>query len=257
MTTNEAVKQAWQSMKDRPVKERLRFFWDYYKWHTIAAVVLVVFLVSYISAILAEPDFKLNGLLLNAYSYSNYEQVQEECQTLANAFTEDYAIDQSVLEVVLDPSRVYYTDGENTSYNSDTLQLILTYTAADALDFIVGDQEAMMEIAYMEVYRDLHGFLNEEQLEAYDGDILYIDYAVVVERQEALDRNLDDSDIVYPDPTDPEGMAEPIPVLIRVSDSQKLRSIYTQSGENLFLGFTGSNKSGLDIPFLEYLLESE
>ena len=257
MTPKEASRKAWAEMKQKPFKERLAYFWDYYKWHTLAVLALVIVAISYTVSILREPDYKANGLLLNAYSYSNYEQIQANIQSLADGFSKAEDLDDKNVEVNLDGSRVYYLDEENDAYNADTIQLILTYVASESLDFIIGDEDAMLELAYMQMFQDLSSILNDEQLQKLDDSVLYIDMAVVEKREAALDQDLDTSDIVYPDPTKPERMERPAPVFVRLAQSDKLNGIYTQSSESLVFGFTGRNQGGYAEAFLNYLLEND
>lgn len=257
MTPKEASRKAWAEMKQKPFKERLAYFWDYYKWHTLAVLVLVIVAISYTVSILREPDYKANGLLLNAYSYTNYEQIQANIQSLADGFSRAENLDDQNVEVNLDGSRVYYLDEENDAYNADTIQLILTYAASESLDFIIGDEDAMLELAYMQMFQDLSSILNDEQLQKLDDSVLYIDMAVVEKREAALDQDLDTSDIVYPDPTKPESMEQPVPVLVRLAQSDKLNKIYTQPSEALVFGFTGHNQGGYAEAFLNYLLDND
>lgn len=257
MTPKEASRKAWVEMKQKPFKERLAYFWDYYKWHTLAVLALVIVAISYTVSILRGPDYKENGLLLNAYSYSNYEQIQANIQSLADGFSKSENLDDKNVEVNLDGSRVYYLDEENDAYNADTIQLILTYIASESLDFIIGDEDAMLELAYMQMFQDLSSILNDEQLQKLDDSVLYIDMAIVEKREAALDQDLDTSDIVYPDPTKPESMERPAPVFVRLAQSDKLNGIYTQSSESLVFGFTGRNQGGYAEAFLNYLLEND
>ena len=118
-------------------------------------------------SILRGPDYKENGLLLNAYSYSNYEQIQANIQSLADGFSKSENLDDKHVEVNLDGSRVYYLDEENDAYNADTIQLILTYIASESLDFIIGDEDTMLELAYMQMFQDLSSILNDEQLQKH------------------------------------------------------------------------------------------
>ena len=98
MTPKEASRKAWAEMKQKPFKERLAYFWDYYKWHTLAVLVFVIVAISYTVSILREPDYKVNGLLLNAYSYSNYEQIQSDIQSLVDGFSKAENPDDKTLK---------------------------------------------------------------------------------------------------------------------------------------------------------------
>lgn len=257
MTPKEASRKIWEDMKSKPFKERLTYFWDYYKWHTLAVFALLIVAISYTVSLLQAPDYKVNGLLLNAYSYLDYEQIQENVQLLEDTFSEQAQLPEKNVQINLDASRVYDPTGENETYNYDTMQLMLTYIASDALDFAIGDEDTMLALAYMQVFQDLRSVLSEQQFQACSDDLLYIDYAVVEAREEALNQDLDASGIVYPDPSEPDKMEDPIPVFIRLDQTNMLNEIYVQPSGELEFGFTGSNQYGYAEEFLRYLLDSE
>ena len=41
MTPEKIRRGEWKKMCQKPLKQRLAYFWDYYKWYAIAAAVLL------------------------------------------------------------------------------------------------------------------------------------------------------------------------------------------------------------------------
>lgn len=255
MSINDERRTVWKTMRSQPVGIRVRYFWDYYKWHTITVVILLTLAISYMVALLTEPDATVNGMLINSYNYFRYEEMDKQAQELASAFLEHQGKTKDQLSLAMDTSRVYYVGEEDDSYNYDTIQLLLMYTAADSLDYVTGDSGALIDLAYMQFFRNLKDHLPDVVLQKHKDDILYIDMALVEQRQEALDNNLDQSNITYPDPSKPEQMKDPIPVLICIDNSVRLREIYGDNVSQLYFAFTSSDKGGNTSAFLQYLLQ--
>lgn len=255
MSINDERRAVWKTMRSEPIGIRVQYFWDYYKWHTIIFVTLLALAISYTVALLTEPDATVNGMLINAYNYFRYEEMDKQTQELASAFLEQQGKSEDQLSLNMDTSRVYYVGEEDHSYNYDTIQLLLTYTAADSLDYVTGDSAALIDLAYMDFFGNLEDHLPDEVLQTNKEDLLYIDYAVVEQRQEAFDNNLDLSIIIYPNPSKPEQMKDPIPVLICIDNSERMREIYGDSVGQLYFAFTSSDKDGNTAAFLQYLMQ--
>lgn len=255
VTIKERRKLEFSKISDQSVEKRFKYLWYYYKWHAIICIVLFVAIIGYFNAIINEPETVLNGLLLNSYSYSRYDTLERQVNKLVNTYFEQENITESQMQINLDTSRVYYVDGEDDSYNYDTLQLMLACTAAESLDFVTGDAVALIDLAYMQFFANLEDHLPEELMQKHNSDILYIDMAVVRQRERSLNNNIDDSSIIYPDATKPELMEEPVPVLICINGSVQLRDIYGPNFESIFFAFTSDDQTGNTFRFLRYLLK--
>ena len=105
--------------------------------------------------------------------------------------------------------------------------------------------------------RNLHLSVSEqiEQLEAYEPYFLYYDKAVLEELS-----NIDYTaevipEIALPDPSKPELMEEPVPVMIDVSSSEKISVFYPVSKETYAFAFVvnGMHKEKA-VELLEYLM---
>ena len=52
-------------VKDMTFKEKLAYFWDYYKYHTLAAILIVFFAITLGHDILSAKDYGFYGVMLN------------------------------------------------------------------------------------------------------------------------------------------------------------------------------------------------
>lgn len=240
-----------EAMKTAPFKKKLAYFWDYYKWHTIITILLLIFVGSYIHTVVTATEDTLNGILLNTYS------TDDVTSDIINEFAEKEEIDLTKYSITLNTTLAYSVDG-STSYSTstgDTRQVILANTGAGLLDFISGDLTSMTDLAYVSMFLDLREVLTEEQITAYEPYFLYVDQAILDEIEAANENYEDTSDIIIPDCSKPEEMENPVPVLIDMSQSDKLTSIYTYNVEGLSFGVTASlaNKE-TTLAFIDYLM---
>lgn len=255
MTISELRDSEWAKMRNQSAGKRIRYFWDYYKWHVLIGVTVLASAINYVVSVQNEPDATVYGLLLNSYSYFNYEKVDAQTQALADSFLDQCQLTENQMQILLDTSRVYYVDGKDDTYNYDTIQLLYACTSAESLDFITGDAASMIELAYMQFFWNLEELMPEEMLQKYKGNMLYIDMAMVRQRETVVNQDLDDNIIVYPDPSKPELMEEPVPVLISVDDSTHLQNIYSQNDGSLFFAFTSKDETGYTLKLLCHLLQ--
>ena len=98
--------------------------------------------------------------------------------------------------------------------------------------------------------------MSEEQFKAYEPNLLYYDKAVLEELS-----NIDYTaevipEITLPDPSKPELVEEPVPVLPDVSSSEKISARYLVSREAYAFAFVANGvHEEKTIEFLEYLMK--
>lgn len=230
------------------LKQKTLYIWDYYKWHIIIPLVIIITVVWYIVHIATAPDIILNGVLMNAYG----TEVSTSREQLVENFYNEQEINSKEEEINLNTS-MYYTAG-NDNANYESLQALMAWHAADSLDFIGGDLPALTELAYRGYFSDLREVLTEEQLAEYEPYFLYMDQDFYTKRSELLSNMEEVSSLEYPDCTKPEEMVDPIPILIDMSQSQKLSEIYTETSEVLAVGITANVvNEDMTLDFIEYL----
>lgn len=237
-------------LENSTIKQKISYIWDYYKWHILIPLIVVIALISYIVNIVTRPDIILNGVMLNVYNMESQASPAE----LLEDFYKEQEIDSKEEEINLNSNLYYSVDNLSTNYQ--TMQVLMAWLSADQLDFVTGDATSLNDLAYKDYFTDLRDYLSDEQLEKYEPYFLYIDYDLFLKRAEMAENMEDVSSIVLPDCTKPEEMKDPIPVMIDMSQSKKMTEIYGETFDVLALGITikETNKD-MTLKFLEYLME--
>lgn len=251
MALMDEFKEERENIKNGTLKQKAAYFWEYYKGYVIIPVLIIVAVSSYIYHIVTDPEDILNGILLNTHNM----EAQEVADSLADEFCEEQEIDTKDYSITLNTS-VSYTAGDTSgTANYETSQALMAWIAAGTVDFISGDSETMTELSYKGYLTDLREFLSEEEIAQYEPYFLYMDQAVYEARSKAFEDNQDGFTIQLPDCTKPEEMENPIPVLIDMSQSEKLCEIYTGE-KSLILGIPSKapHKDTL-LDFFDYIME--
>ena len=253
MPVSDEIREQQKKMKDKTFREKLGYFWDYYKIHTLVAVLVLIVGGTLIHDIATSKEEAFSATLLNAYG----ENMQHDFQ---DAFAEYAGIDTETYECYIDTSSTL-----NYNMTSETDLAIFQRTVAMAqtgsLDVLAGDLMPFTHMAGTGMFLDLRDILTEEEYARYEPYFYYLDGVLLEDEDDDTSYDSDgstdflDTDI---DHTDPSSMEKPIPVGIYLPDNEKLNeySCYTMSGETPILGFVYST-TRIDTAkqFLQYLTE--
>ncbi len=233
-------------------KQKAAYIWEYYKWHIIIPIVVIIAIVSFIINVITAPDILLNGVMLNVF----HTEASVSTDELLTDFYKKQEIDSKEEKINLNTSLYYSVDDISGNYQS--LQALMAWHGAGQLDFLSGDVSALTDLAYRSYFIDLRECLTEEQIAAYEPYFLYIDYDFLLERSEKVNNMEDVSSLEYPDSAKPEEMSDPIPVMIDMTQSKKLNEVYDGLSDTLAFGIT-SDKEHKEMvsAFLDYLMEIE
>lgn len=246
MAQMDEFKKERAAIRNAPLRKKLSYFWDYYKWHTLFTIAAAAIIAGYIHHGVTAKTSVLNGALLNSFAQS------DAAVSISEGFAKDQDIDLSKYDIVLNTTFSY---GDSFTY-TESRQAIIAQSSAGMIDFFTGDSEAMQDLAYSFLLIDLREVLNDEQLRQYEPYFIYMDQAVL-DAIDAASDNIDEPiSIVYPDGHDPESMKEPIPVLIDVSRCNILRTVYDESYSELAFGISSSvSNTDQALAFLDYLMK--
>lgn len=253
MAVMDEFKKEREGLKNGTLKQKLSYFWDYYKWYVIIPAIIIAFVGYHIYTVITTPDTILNGIVLNTY---NVEE-QEESLELLDGFYEAYEVDTEEYKADLNLSLNYIANDESGTANYESMQVLMTWTAAGTIDFICADKTALTELSYKDYFVDLREVLTEEQIAKYEPYFLYMDKGVSKKQQEAFENYDYDTVIEKPDCASPELMVEPVPVMIDMSQSEKLMTFYQENPETPAFAIS-VNAPNLErtLEFIEYLMES-
>lgn len=210
------------AMKNGTLKQKIAYFFDYYKWYVIFGIAAVIFAASFIYQITTNKDTAFYAMLLNAsaYDYSTETENTDAFAAYAGIDTEKYGI-------------VYDTPSQSGAVaDYYTAQQILVHITAADLDVMISDNASLLQYAYMGDFYDLRDLLNEEQLEKYRDFFYYIDGTVLEEIEAARKDYEYEYEPDYGDPMHPENMQDPIPAGLFLKEGCPLMQDYLFSGDN-------------------------
>lgn len=245
---NDEVREQKQKFKDMTFKEKWRYFWDYYKIHTIVTIFAVILIVTFAKdMILNNQECVLSVAMINGYPVTDSDVFMEEYATYAEIDSKEY-------EVTLDTSYQYSKD-DMSQMTMATVQKLMALVSASALDVMISDYEAVDNYANSGFFVDLRTVLPADLLEKFKDSFYYYTY----------DPNLEvegfEPEEGYLGPFD---TLEPVPVGIIATDFPKLVELgayeYTipekGKAEPIFTILGNSKYIDSTIQFLRFLSES-
>lgn len=261
MAVMDEFKEEREAMKHGTPKEKLAYFFYYYKWHVGISAVVIILVVTFIVQLCSNKEDALYVCMLNALTKTDEGYLDySEPVGYGDAFAEYAGIDTSEYDVRFDTSiQIDYSSLDESTITS--AQKYMAYLAAAQLDVIVTDEASLESSAYQQDFYDLREILSAEQLEKYSPYFYYIDMTVVAQRDELLDdpNNLSSElDLEIPDPRNPEAMDDPVPVGIYLDTCTDLKDRFYFRGEDI-VGCVFGNTKHLEasLKYFDFLFENE
>ena len=219
MPVSDDIRKEKEKTKDMSLKGKLSYFWDYYKVHTLVAIVAVILIVTIIRDVRANKDYAFYGAYFNAKQTFSAEEQMDAFAVYAGIDTENY---RALLDTTMYLS---LTDMSETTIATSQKFAAMTYSSE--VDMVVADEDVFANYAVNELFYDLREVLPEDLLEQYKDDIFYIDRAEIkaANDEEVYWEYEDDSKYyqdlaeTFHDHHDPSVMEDPIPVGIYVGDT--------------------------------------
>jgi hypothetical protein len=248
MAVMDEFKEEREALKNGTWKQRISYYWLYYKWYVIVAAAILVFIVSFVHNILTRKEDAFAAAFINAWA-------QEGEEDYLQAFAQEAGIDLNEYQINMD-SYLYITQGSLDQTTMVTTQKVMVYIASSSLDVLAADETTFQSYGYSEALADLRTLLTPAQLERYQPYFYYID-AKVQEKKIALEEQSGSSEgLIYPDPTKPELMEDPVPVAVFINNSPSLQQAYTFSEDDVPMGIVvNSPRQQTAIAFLDYVMK--
>ncbi len=249
MAVMDEFQEEREALKHGTPQQKLQYFWDYYKWHTIVAILVITAIVYVIHFYATRKEEMFCGAILNCYALENADAYNQGFVSYCGYDPEDYSafIDSTV--------NVNFEEFDaNSSASAEKLSM---YIAANQLDVIVAEEDIFSHYAYGGVFNDIRTALTEEEVAEYESRFYYVDLPLVEATYKAEMEFDTTFQPTLPDPDRPELMEEPIPVGIYVDDSKGLSEnyLFREEGKAVFGIVSNAPDRELSIKYLEYLLQ--
>lgn len=245
MTILDYAKKEIKNLKDKPPRERWEYFLDYYKWHAVVALVVLLLIVQGIITAATHKDTVFHIALLNA-------DLGVDGSVLAEHFEEYAGITGKKEQAVFNTGLILSKDA--SPENTAAFQQLMANLAVKEIDCVAGPPEPFELCAYSagSPLADLREHLDAATLDTFADRIYYIDAAIVEQIQNATGTSF--GTIKYPDPRKPETMKKPVPVGIDISDRALLSDTCYASQKTVYLGIAvNTTRSEMALTFIDYL----
>ena len=266
MAVSDEIKAQRGKIKEMSFKEKLSYFWEYYRipfFIVTAVIILAFFLIRDIAT--AKP-YGFYAMLINASPNTQETDLEQSFSTYAD-------IDKAKYDCYIDTATTLNLNSTN-QYDMASIQKIMAVVAAGDLDTMVADYNSFSHYAMNDTFTDLRKVLSKDQLAKYSDDLYYVDYAVITaaENEDVSSESASDSSVastlssgadsssvgtadqfVKPDPST---MTTPVPVGIILSDAAALKDADVYTGTVPVLGIT-QNTSRIEEAqkFIDYLFQ--
>lgn len=253
MALRDEVREQQSKLKGKSFKEKMSYFWDYYKVHTIAALFTVIIGSILIHDTVTSKDYAFSATMLNAFAGTSQEAIETE-------FAEYVGIDTTEYACFIDTVSTLSYD-TMSQMDMAVSQRIVALAQTNGLDVLVSDFEPFSNYSQSLMFRDLREELTAEEFEKFQDDFFYIDAAAIdANNSETYYDESGVSEIVDADinHTDPSVMEDPVPVGIFLENSPKLEEFgcYKLEGQTPIFGFVYSSVDTANAhQFLKYLTE--
>lgn len=258
----EEQKKALSTMTFR---EKLSYFWYYYKIHTAVILAVLAFAILFIYQYVTNKDYGFYAAFVNAgLTYENSELSTE----WAEEFQEYAQIDPDEYQVYFDTS-IALSQDMGSQYAISNQEKMLAMMQAGMVHAIVAETETFEKYAQNEYFYDLETLFSAEELAKYGAYFYYTDAATFVDGTDdtfyAEDEQTNPADLVI-DHRDPASMEDPVAVGIILTEGNRLAdagyydyltdSEYDYQGypADIVLGIPVTNKEPeLAVRFLEFI----
>jgi hypothetical protein len=265
MSVYEEIKQERKKLKGQGLKAHLSYFWDYYKIHTLAAIVIIITLSVLIHDVATTKPFAFYAMMLNSNVSSAQEYYEE-------SFAKYAGIDTTTYDCLIDTSASFHTQlfDDMTIASS---QKIMANISAKELDVIAADLETVLYYANQDTFLDLRNIYSDSELEALGDRIIYVDQAYLdyldsEEYQTYISTGEFDASNEYAVRADnfnktltyelesPDTMENPVPIALNLEGSAALAETGAYTGNTPAAALIiNTTRPEAGKKFLEYLLK--
>lgn len=164
----EVQKKALRTMSTR---EKFAYFWEYYKIHTLVAIIILAIVISLVKQFVTSKDIGLYVVLIDAITTDSNSGLNE---IWSEEFLEYAQIDPDKYEVSIDTS-ISISENTDMQYSVVNQQKLFAMLAAGGISAFVADTETFETYAQNDYFYDIKPLLSEGELNKYRPYLYYTD----------------------------------------------------------------------------------
>lgn len=246
-------------------KQKLAYFWEYYKIHTFVVIIIIVIAVSLIKQYVTNKDYAFYAVLINAVTTDTNSGLNE---IWSEEFLEYAQIDSDEYQVDIDTS-ISLAESIDIEYTIANQQRLVAMMMTGDIGAFVADTEAFETYAQSEFFYDMESLLSDEELMKYGAYFYYTDaadYDNVNNTTSDIESTQEDPAALNINHRDPSTMEHPVAVGIVLTEDNMIAdsgfySYLTEAGyeyqgypSDVVLGIPATYKEPeLTVRFLEYI----
>ena len=211
----EETKTQGAKMKGRPLKEKLDYFWEYYKIHTIVAATVIALIASLVHAWVTSKDMALGVVISNSMAGAMEGVTDKWIQDLSELID----FDPKKYEVSIDTSIMLGSASNSADQDYANMQKMAAMFSASSIDILTADSEIFERYAQNEYLHDLRDLYSDEELRKFEGHIYYTDASTFSDYEDTETDVMAKQAAYVIDHRDPSSMKEPVPVGIYADES--------------------------------------
>lgn len=248
MAVMDEFREEREALRHGTPKQKISYFFYYYKWHVIIAAGILLFAGSLIYSIATQKDSAFYGVFINS-------RANEGSEAYLQGFADYAQIDTDTYDLMVD-NGLHLSVDQITEMSMATVQKMAAYMAASQVDVMVGDATNLSNYTYGSAFCDLREILSPEQIEKYQPYFYYVDEKLVEEKANA-NANLEEYTLEIPDPTKPEEMESPIPIAIIIPEEKtEFYEAYSFRPDQIIMGvIINSQRIDTALQFIDYVMQ--
>lgn len=147
------------------MKKNIGYFWSFYKWQMLAALVVAVLCIYLLGAALTKRECVLSVMLLDCHGTAGQEQMERELLQALQLNEKQYTVSVQ--------SDLMIADTQSGSYAMASLSRLLADIGSEKLDVCGMLEEDFFKYEASGTFLDLREYMGKEELDAF-GDELVI-----------------------------------------------------------------------------------
>lgn len=219
MAVMDEFKAERETIKNASLKDKAIYFFDYYKGHVIAALVIIFVIGSIIHQWVTHKEIVFHAVMMNS------TKITEEVETYPMEFAEKLGLDTDEYDIRFDTS-IYITENFYDEAVVANMQKLVVYQMAGDVDTMISDYTTAESYVYNDSFVDISLYMTDEQIEKLEPYFIYADQAIIDAKGAARESGETPEEVIYPDPQRPDEMENPIPIGISLKDSPAVKNQY-------------------------------